>query len=118
YFGTSWSPDGQWILYVDCLFRQDPGHDWCDVCVGRADGSERRVLTSRQAMWFAATYGDPKTRRRGSYLPAWTRPGRVLFPRRRPSGSWTRREGGPPGSPAALRTGAPIIPAGCRVANG
>ena len=31
YFGTSWSPDGKWILYVDCLYQQDPGHDWADV---------------------------------------------------------------------------------------
>ena len=82
YFGTSWSPDGKWILYVDCLHRQDPGHDWADVCIGRADGSEHRVLTRDQAMWFAATYGDPKTRGGGSNLPAWTRDGAILFPRR------------------------------------
>ena len=49
YFGTSWSPDGQWILYVDCQYKNQPGHDWADVCVGRADGSEHRVLTSGEA---------------------------------------------------------------------
>ena len=85
YFGTSWSPDGQWILYVDCHYQSDPAHDWCDVCVGRADGSQHRVLTSGQAMWFAATYGDPKTRGGGSNLPAWTRDGSILFPRRQPN---------------------------------
>jgi TolB protein len=84
YFGTSWSPDGQWILYADCLYREDPGHDWADVCIGRADGSEHRVLTSGQAMWFAATYGDPQTRGGGSNVPAWTSDGRILFPRRLP----------------------------------
>jgi Tol biopolymer transport system component len=31
YFGTSWSPDGQWILYQDCHFKSDPGHDWSDI---------------------------------------------------------------------------------------
>jgi Tol biopolymer transport system component len=82
YFGTSWSPDGHWILYVDCLYQQDPGHDWADVCIGRADGGEHRVLTSGQAMWFAATYGDPRTRGGGSNLPAWTQDGSILFPRR------------------------------------
>jgi Tol biopolymer transport system component len=82
YFGTSWSPDGQWILYVDCQYKQQPGHDWADVCVGRADGSEHRVLTTGEAMWFAATYGDPQTRGSGSNLPAWTRDGQILFPRR------------------------------------
>ena len=82
YFGTSWSPDGQWILYADCLYQQDPGHDWADVCIGRPDGSEHRVLTRGQAMWFAATYGDPQTRGGGSNVPAWTRDGCILFPRR------------------------------------
>lgn len=90
YFGTSWSPDGKWILYVDCLYQQDPGHDWCDVCIGRPDGSEHRVLTTGQSMWFAATYGDPKNRGGGSNLPAWTKDGRILFPRRLPGSkvSW------------------------------
>ena len=82
YFGTQWSPDGEWVLYVDCLHGQDPGHDWADVCIGRADGSEHRVLTKAQSMWFAATYGDLKTRGGGSNVPAWTRDGQILFPMR------------------------------------
>jgi TolB protein len=84
YFGTSWSPDGVWIAYVDCLYKQDPGHDWADLCIGRADGGEHRVLTMGQAMWFGATYGGRQTRGGGSNLPAWTRDGRLLFPRRLP----------------------------------
>ena len=84
YFGTSWSPDGQWILYVDCLYRQEPGHDWCDVCIGRPDGTEHRVLTRDAAMWFAATYGSVENHGNGSNLPEWTRDGRILFPRRVP----------------------------------
>ena len=82
YFGTQWSPDGKWVLYVDCLNQQDPGHDWADVCIGRPDGSEHRVLTFCQSMWFAATYGDQKTRGGGSNVPAWTHGGHILFPRR------------------------------------
>ncbi|HTI49729.1 MAG TPA: serine/threonine protein kinase, partial [Planctomycetaceae bacterium] len=84
YFGTNWSPDGKWVVYVDCLYLQDPAHDWADLCVGRADGSEHRVLTSGQAMWFAATYGSPETRGGGSNIPSWTRDGAILFPRRLP----------------------------------
>lgn len=84
YFGTSWSPDGEWILYVDCWNEQDPGHDWADVCIGRANGGEHRVLTGGQAMWFAATYGSPETRGGGSNVPSWTHDGRILFPRRTP----------------------------------
>ncbi|MBI5092212.1 MAG: serine/threonine protein kinase [Candidatus Hydrogenedentes bacterium] len=97
YFGTSWSPDGQWVLYVDCLDGADPGHDWADVCISRADGSEQRVLTTGQAMWFAATYGDLKTRGGGSNLPAWTHDGAIIFPRRLPGTKvpWEYRVGQP-----------------------
>lgn len=84
YFGPTWSPDGQWLAYYDCLYKQDPAHDWADVCVGRPDGSEHRVLTTDQACWFGATYGSPKTRGGGSNIPAWTRDGAVLVPRRLP----------------------------------
>ena len=82
YFGTSWSPDGQRVLFVDCRPAEEPGHDWADVCIGRADGSGHFEVTTGKAMWFAATYGDPKTRRGGSNLPAWTLDGEILFPRR------------------------------------
>ena len=95
YFGTTWSPDGQWVAYVDCLYQQDHGHDWCDVCVGRPDGSEHRKLTEGQSMWFAATYGSAKARGGGSNQPAWTSDGEVLFPRRSPGAQvpWQYRVG-------------------------
>ncbi|MCA9097432.1 MAG: hypothetical protein KDA36_03565 [Planctomycetaceae bacterium] len=80
FFGTSWSPDDQWILYVDCIPASDPGHDWAEVCVGKADGTEHRQLTEGMAMWFAATYGPPEARGSGSNLPAWTPAGKILFP--------------------------------------
>jgi 3-keto-disaccharide hydrolase/WD40-like Beta Propeller Repeat len=85
YFGTSWSRDGKSILYVDCHYHEDPGHDWADVCVGAADGSQHRVLTTGQPMWFAATYGNLETRGGGSNLPAWTHDGKILFPQRHPN---------------------------------
>jgi Tol biopolymer transport system component len=84
YFGPSWSPDGQWLVYQDCHAPTDPGHDWSDVCVGRPDGSEHHVITQGQAMWFAATYGRPGNRGGGSNVPTWTRDGWILFPRRDP----------------------------------
>lgn len=84
YFGTSWSPLGEWVLYVDCLPGGDPGHDWADVCIGRPDGSEHRVLTNDGAMWFAATYGPADAPGSGSNLPTWSRDGTILFPRRLP----------------------------------
>ncbi|MFV2065581.1 MAG: hypothetical protein ACC645_01275 [Pirellulales bacterium] len=84
YFGTSWSPDGQWIVFHDCHFKKDPGHDWSDLCVGRPDGSENRLLTQGQSQWFAATYGPPNARGGGSNLPVWTPDGQLVFSRRLP----------------------------------
>jgi TolB protein len=84
YFGTSWSPDGEWILYQDCHYKRDPGHDWSDICIGRPDGTEHRVLTSGQAHWFGATYGNPQNRGGGSNMPMWTRDGAILFSRKLP----------------------------------
>ena len=84
YFGPSWSPDGNWILYQDCNYKTDPGHDWCDIGIAASDGSENHLLTQGQAMWFAATYGNPENRGGGSNLAGWSRDGQILFPRRFP----------------------------------
>ena len=64
YFGTSWSPDGKWILYVDCVPQKHPGHDWADVCIGRADGSEHRVLTKDGHVVCRHVRGPTDPRRR------------------------------------------------------
>ena len=84
YFAPAWSPDGEWLLYQDCHYRTDPGHDWSDLRLSRPDGSEHRMLTQGQAMWFAASYGHPGNRANGSNTPAWTGDGQILFPRRLP----------------------------------
>jgi TolB protein len=57
YFGPVWSPDGASLLFLDCHSRTDPGHDWADLCVAKADGSSNRVATSGQCLWFASSYG-------------------------------------------------------------
>jgi TolB protein len=84
YFGPSWSPDGNWLLFLDCLFRNDPGHEASDICVARPDGTELQALTQGQSHWFAATYGNPAHRGSGSNMPAWTNDGEILFSRRLP----------------------------------
>jgi Tol biopolymer transport system component len=116
YFGTSWSPDGRWGLYVDCLPGEDPGHDWADVCVGRADGSKHRVLTRGRSMWFAATFGDPKTRGGGSNVPAWSRDGSIVGVHD-DRGAGLRAGGGRVGGPHGLAVGLAAPPAeSCRQA--
>lgn len=84
YFGPSWSPDGSWLMFQDCLFKDDPGQEASDICVARPDGTELKVLTRGQAQWFGATYGNPTHRGSGSNMPAWTRDGQILFSRRTP----------------------------------
>ncbi|MEI6539664.1 MAG: serine/threonine protein kinase [Planctomycetota bacterium] len=97
YFGTSWSPKGDKVLYVDCQPGHDPGHDWADVCVANPDGAAHQVLTSGNAMWFAATYGPKEKHGGGSNLPAWTHAGKILFPHRSPEAlvPWQYRAGQP-----------------------
>jgi TolB protein len=84
YFGPTWSPDGEWLLFQACQFKTDLGHDWADLCIARPDGSGYRVLTEGQAMWFGATYGGLNSRGGGSNIPVWTHDGQILFPRRLP----------------------------------
>lgn len=84
YFGPNWSPDGEWLVYQSCHYRQDPGHDWSDLCLSRPNGTEQRTLTNGQTCWFAATYGRPGQRGGGSNVPVWTRDQAILFPRRLP----------------------------------
>jgi len=72
YFGPTWSPDGEWLLYLDCHDTADPGHDWADLCLGRPDGSEHRVVTQEQRHWFGTSYGSPDTRGGGSNIPRWS----------------------------------------------
>lgn len=79
YFGTNWSPDGDWILYEDCHYKTDPGHDWSDICIGRPDGSENRVLTQGQSQWFAASYGNARHHGDGSNVPEWCPDGLILY---------------------------------------
>lgn len=50
FFGPSWSPDGEWLMFQDCLFKNDPGHEASDICVARPDGSELKQPTSGGAM--------------------------------------------------------------------
>jgi TolB protein len=78
YFGPMWSPDGEWLLYQDCLYRQDPGHDWADLCLGRPDGSDHLVITAGQRQWFGTSYGDSETRGGGSELPQWSPDGSTV----------------------------------------
>lgn len=97
YFGPAWSPDGAWLAYQDCHEGSDPGHDWSDVCVARADGTGHRVVTRGQSMWFGATYGPAHRHGGGSNVVAWTHDGRLLFPRRLPGSRvpWAFQPGRP-----------------------
>ena len=85
YFCPNWSPDGQWLMFQDCLFRQDPGHDWADLYLCRPDGSEHRLLTKGQPLWFGATYGFPGNRGGGSNVPVWPRDNAILCSYRLPN---------------------------------
>jgi len=84
FFGPRWSPDGKWLIFQDCIHKNDPGHDWADLILCRADGSELQNVTNDNSLWFAATYGSPENRGGGSNVPTWSKDGSILFCRRLP----------------------------------
>ena len=84
YFGTSWSPDGEWVLFQVCDGKQDPAHDWSAIAIARANG-DVRFLTAPASAWFGATYGERDNPGGGSNQPQWAPDGSgVLYVRRMP----------------------------------
>lgn len=78
YFGPVWSPDGRWLAYLDCHPETDPAHQYADLCIGRPDGSEHRLVTSGQSQYFGTAYGPKDNRRGGSNMTSWTPDGQYL----------------------------------------
>jgi len=87
YFGPCWSPDGQWLVYLDCLESEDPAHFSADLCIGREDGSEHRPVTTGQRHWFGAAYGPPEARGAGSNTSRWWPDGTTITYNRLSHGS-------------------------------
>ena len=94
YFAPRWSPDNEWLIFQDCHFKQDPGHNWSDLVLSRPDARDQRLLTQGQSLWFAATYGSPENRGSGSNVPIWSKDGTILFSRRLPGSkpAWQYRK--------------------------
>ena len=86
YFGTSWSPDGEWVLFQVCDGRQDPAHDWSAIAIAHPSGDGgTHFLTPPAAAWFGATYGAKDNPGGGSNQPQWAPDGSgVLYVRRVP----------------------------------
>ncbi len=87
YFSSSWSPDGEWVLFQACDGRQDPAHDWSRIgIVGGRGGRPVRWLTPPAEAWFGASYGQPGNPGGGSNQPQWAPDNRgpmsVLYVRR------------------------------------
>jgi TolB protein len=78
YFGPAWSPGGQWLAYLDCHSEEDPAHFGADLCIGRPDGAEHRVVTGGQSHWFGAAYGPAEARGGGSNTSQWSPDGSTI----------------------------------------
>jgi TolB protein len=78
-FEPVWSPDGEWLAYVDCYEEKDSAHFAADICLGRPDGSEHRSVTENQSNWFGTSYGTEKNRGNGSNGTLWSPDGKELI---------------------------------------
>lgn len=78
FFGPAWSPDGQWLTFVDCLPEQDRSHHFCDIVICKPDGSGFRRLTEGTSCLFATAFGLEGYRMGGSNFPIWTKDSKVI----------------------------------------
>lgn len=79
FFGPEWSPDDKCLAYLDCDTRKEASHHYADLCVGRPDGSEHRVVTNGQSQYFGTAYGTKEHRGGGSNTTSWTTDGKCLI---------------------------------------
>ena len=79
YFDPVWSPDGQWLAYLDCLADEDPAHFAAALCIGKPDGSGQRLVTDPQSHWFGTSYGSAGNRGGGSNTTQWSPDGSGLL---------------------------------------
>jgi hypothetical protein len=85
YFDPVWSPNGEWLAYLDCHEEKDPAHFAADLCICKADGSENRLVTTGQSHWFGTSYGSQNNRGGGSNTTQWSPDGqRLLYTRLMP----------------------------------
>jgi Tol biopolymer transport system component len=85
FFGPTWSPEGDWLLFADCEHGGDPEHMRSELCVVRPDGSDFRRLTDDRSHWLSPVFGDPQTKGSGSEIPKWMPDGeRVTWVRLKP----------------------------------
>lgn len=71
FFGPSWSPTGDRLLFTDCRHRTDAEHMRADLCVVHPDGSGFRRLTDDGPHWLSPVYGGPASKGGGSEIPHW-----------------------------------------------
>ncbi|HOT35170.1 MAG TPA: serine/threonine protein kinase [Candidatus Latescibacteria bacterium] len=72
FFAPMWSRNGDWLVCEGCFSGKDPEHFAADLYLVRPDGRELRPVTSGQSHWFAAAYGDEKSRSGGSNVSRWS----------------------------------------------
>ncbi len=86
-FGPHWSPDDRYLVYLDCLHVQDPGHFRAALNVGRTDGLGQQAATPAQTHWFGTPYG--------SNMSEWSPDGKTItYTRLLPNSTRDMSQGG------------------------
>ena len=87
HFAPVWSPDDKWLAYLDCYSKKDPAHYFADLCLGKPDGSEHRIVTNGQSQYFGTAHGPKENRGGGSNTTLWTKDGKYLLYTKRSPGA-------------------------------
>ncbi len=73
-FGPTWSPDGQWVLFLS------GEHHNCHPFIVRSDGSELKKLADRGGYWGSIQFLDvPDFHEGSSDVPVWSIDGKSVF---------------------------------------
>lgn len=72
FFAPRWSRNGDWLVLEGGFSGKDPEHFAADLYLVRPDGGELHPVTSGQSHWFAAAYGNQRSRSGGSNVANWS----------------------------------------------
>ena len=71
FFGPTWSTDGKYLAFSDCVPADTPGHHFANVLVYDTEKEKLQTVTNGYPQYFATAHGLEKYRMFGSNRISW-----------------------------------------------